>query len=292
MDSGNIVALESHRKKRDYRMNKKKQPARVIAVSSGKGGVGKTNTTVNVGLALSKLGKRVLLLDADLGLANINILLGFEPKATLQQVVEGKAKLEDIIVDYDYNFDIIPASSGIQNMTDLSEESRLALLNAVDQLATDYDYVFVDTAAGIGDNVIYFNVAAEDHLIVVDKEPTSITDAYALIKILSTENNIKEFFVVANRTPVGTDGRATYAKLAGATDRFLSVSLKFLGAISDDPMISQAVVQQKACISLYPGTKASLDYTKLAQRIIETEGARKPRGGLQFFFKEIIESAG
>jgi len=292
MNSGKIVTLEKHRKIREKTMSEKKQPARVIAVSSGKGGVGKTNTTVNLGLALSKMGKRVLLLDADLGLANINIILGFEPKATLQQVVDGSAKLSDIIVDYDYNFDIIPASSGIQNMTDLSEESRMALLNAVDELATKYDYVFVDTAAGIGDNVIYFNLAAEDHLIVVDKEPTSITDAYALIKVLSKENNIKEFHVVANRTPVGTDGRAIYAKLAAATDRFLSVNLKFLGSIAEDPMISKSVIQQKACLNLYPSTKASLDYTKVAQRILQSEGARKPRGGLQFFFKEIIESAG
>ncbi len=286
----NVVALEQLRMANQKRKSSK-DPARVISITSGKGGVGKTNTTVNVGLSLVNLGKRVLLLDADLGLANINILLGFEPSATIHDVVAGKAKLEDVIVNYDYGLDIIPASSGIPELTNLSQNERLSFVELVDSLAADYDYVLVDTAAGIGDNVIYFNVASEDKIVVIDHEPTSITDAYAVIKVLSTHHNIREFYVIANKTPVGSDGRKTYAKLAAATDRFLNVNLKYLGSIAADELVSKSVIDQKACVELYPSSKAGLDFAKIAKKLIDTEGQRKPSGGLQFFFKELLENS-
>lgn len=263
-------------------------PARVMAITSGKGGVGKTHTTVNLGLALTKLGKKVLLLDADLGLANINVLLGFQPRANLSDVVSGKAKLSDIIVSHPLGFDIIPAASGIPELTNLSAEERLLLTNSVDELGTHYDYLLVDTAAGIGDNVLYFNVAAEEILVVIDQEPTTLTDAYALIKVLSTKYDVKQFNIVANRTPIGTDGRTTYAQLAATTGKFLNVSLKYLGQISDDQSVRDAVRAQKPFLELFPSSKAGMDITKLAKRIIETERERTPRGGMQFFFKALL----
>lgn len=283
-----LAEARSKRERRQAAYLMANQPARVIAITSGKGGVGKTHTTVNLGLALSRLGKRVLLLDADLGLANINVMLGFQPQATLKDVVAGKAKLAEVIVSHPLGFDVIPAASGIPELTNLSPEERLALTAAVEGLGVDYDYLLVDTAAGIGDNVMYFNVAAEEILVVVDQEPTSLTDAYALIKVLSSKYGVKQFNVLANRTPVGVDGRTTYAQLAATTDRFLHVSLKYIGAVTDDQAVRDAVRAQKPFIELYPSAKASLDIARVAKRLVESEGERTPRGGMQFFFKALL----
>lgn len=261
---------------------------KVISITSGKGGVGKTHTSVNLGLALVRKGKKVLLLDADLGLANINILLGFRPAATLQQVFEGKAKLSDIIVSHKLGFDIIPAASGVTEMIRLSKEKRLALISAVEELGTDYDYMLIDTAAGIGDSVIHFNVSAEEVLVVVDKEPTSVTDAYALIKVLAKEHGVKNFNIIANRTPLGTDGRATYANLAKATDRFLNVGLNYLGSIADDSCVSEAVIEQTPYLKRFPNSRASRDVTRLAEAIISLPRKENVNGGLQFFFQDLL----
>ncbi len=266
------------------------KPAKVLSITSGKGGVGKTHTTVNLGLALVRMGKRVLVLDADLGLANINVLLGFKPGATLDDLFAGRAALKDIIVKHPTGLDIIPASSGIQELTDLSADEQLSLVSAVDQIALDYDYMIVDTAAGIGDNVMYFNTAVEEILVIIDPEPTSITDAYAIIKVLASKYGVRQFSVVVNRTPLGKDGRETYAKLATATDRFLQVSLKYLGSVSDDEAVVEAVIQQKPFLELFPSSRASRDISRLAAKVAGDEGTRVPKGGMQFFFRALVEA--
>ncbi|MFN8388888.1 MAG: MinD/ParA family protein [Bdellovibrionota bacterium] len=273
-------------------MSRTKAPAKVISITSGKGGVGKTHTTVNLALALVKAGKRVLILDGDLGLANVNILLGFKPSKTLHEVLDGSASLKDVIVNDSSGIDIIPAASGIPELTNLTEAERLNLVEAFDDLADSYDFVLVDTAAGIGDNVLYFNVAAESILVVIGPEPTSITDAYALIKVLASRSGRREFDVVVNRTPAGTDGRATFQQLAAATDHFLNVSLKYLGSITDDESVPQAVVRQRPFLQLFPSSKASLDITKLAKKVAADETSRVPKGGLQFFFRALLEGSG
>lgn len=271
-------------------------PAKVITITSGKGGVGKTHTTVNLGYQLAKNGKRVLLLDADLGLANINVMLGFEPKANIAQLLEGRAKIKDVIVSRNiesskYGLDILPASSGIQEIVNLNESHRMLLLSEIGKLSENYDYVLVDTAAGIGDSVVYFNTAAEEIIVVIAPEPTSITDAYALIKVLSSHHGLKEFSILVNRNPIGQDGRKTYAKLAAATDKFLHVRLKYLGAISEDEAVCEAVRAQKPFCELYPGAKASRDMTKITEKIISDTSRRAPQGGLQFFFSELLENS-
>ena len=265
--------------------------ARVLSITSGKGGVGKTHTTINLGVALAKQGKRVLLLDADLGLANINVMLGFQTAATLHQVINGEAKLSEVIVPHPSGIDIIPAASGIPELTNLSEQERMALVSAVDDLGGQYDFMLVDTAAGIGDNVTYFNVAAEDIVVVVDPEPTSIADAYALVKVLSTQFSRKEFSVIVNRCPLLRDPRDTYAQLLSATDRFLQVRLKYLGSISHDQSVSEAILSQKPSIELFPGARSSIDITKIAQKIAEEERSPEIRGGVQFFLRSLLEAS-
>lgn len=265
-------------------------PARVISITSGKGGVGKTHTTVNLGLALAKLGKRVLLLDADLGLANINVMLGFQPKATLREVFRGEKAIRDIVVNYHEGLDIIPASSGVPELTNLSEQERLRLIDVSDEFASQYDYLLIDTAAGIGDNVLYFNTAAQEILVIIDPEPTSITDAYAVIKVLSTQHGRKEFSILVNRAAVGTDGRGVYGQLASAADRFLQVKLKFLGAIAEDSSVTEAVIAQKPYLHLFPSAKASRDMQNLAKKIAADNNTRVLQGGVQFFFRSLLEA--
>lgn len=267
----------------------KGKPARVISITSGKGGMGKTSTTVNLGLALVNSGRRVLLLDGDLGLANINILLGFKPGKTLHQVIRGEARIDEVIVTDPSGLDIIPAASGIPELTYLSEEERTVLIEEFESLAGRYDYVLVDTAAGIGDNVLYFNGAAEQIVVVVGPEPTSITDAYALIKVLYQKTGRRKFGVVVNRTPIGSDGRSTFNQLAKATDKFLNVQLNLIGSLTDDSSVSEAVISQRPFLQLFPSSKVSLDMTRLAEKIDADQSVRGLNGGLQFFFRSILE---
>lgn len=261
-------------------------PARVISITSGKGGVGKSHTTINLGLGLTKLGKKVLILDADLGLANINVLLGFQTKVNVGDVLSGRAELQEIIIHHASGLDIIPASSGISELTNLTEGERLTFMSAIDDLAFEYDYFLIDTAAGIGDNVLYFNVAAENIIVVIDPEPTSITDAYAVMKVLSTRCNVKKFQVLVNKAT--GDGRSAFTQLAAATGKFLDVSISFLGAVQDDPAVLEATRAQRPYSELFPTARASLDIGRIARKIANDEAPRTARGGMQFFFRAIV----
>ena len=265
-----------------------KQSVRVISFTSGKGGVGKTLLTINLGLALVKSGKRVLLLDADLGLANIHVMLGFQTSRTLHDVFQKRATLEDVIVSLPCGLDVLPASSGIHSLTQLTEAERMFLIDAAETLRTNYDYVLIDTAAGIGDNVLYFNSVAHDVLVVVDEEPTSLTDAYALIKVLATRCGVDEFHVLVNRTPSGIDGKSVFAQLVAATDRFLTVRLRYLGAVSNDDCVTQAIIAQKPFLQLFPGSRTSWDILGIAKKLSDLPSARTPKGGLQLFFRDLL----
>lgn len=262
---------------------------RVLSVTSGKGGVGKTTTSINLGLALAQNGFRVLILDADLGLANVNVMLGFQANKTIDDVLLGRARIQDVIVKHNSGLDIIPAGSGIYDVTHLEDEEKQALLAAIQDLNSLYDYLIVDTSAGIGSNVMYFNNAAERVLVVIDAEPTSITDAYALIKVLSQKSSINEFDIVVNRASLGSDGREVFKKLLMATNRFLDVKLNFVGVIQDDDSVSEAIIKQIPLLNLYPSTRASRDYHRLAKKIEMTSVGSKNRGGLQFFFESLIQ---
>ncbi len=265
-------------------------PARVISVTSGKGGVGKTHTSINLALQLTQLGRKVLILDADLGLANVNVLLGFKPSKHIGELLQGKATLDEVIVHHDSGFDIVPASSGVAELTNLSPDEQERLVAAFDHLAATYDYFIIDTAAGIGDNVLYFNTAAEEVIVVVDKEPTSITDAYAVIKVLSQRSDLKTFQVLVNRCPVGTDAKTVFAQLASVTGKFLNVSLKFLGSVQEDTAVREATLRQKPYSELFPSSRAGMDIAKVAKKIDEQSSERTARGGMQFFFRSLVES--
>ena len=190
----------------------------VIAVTSGKGGVGKTSFVINAAIILASVGKKVLILDADLGLANIDVMLGLTPRYNIQHVLDGECSLRDIMIEGPAGIRIIPSASGIQELSDLSSEQQLTLVNALDHFDDDIDYMFVDTGAGISRNVMYFNAAAQRILVVATPEPTSITDAYALIKVVHKKYGINRFALVVNnvRSKVEGDEVAPNGRLGGA----------------------------------------------------------------------------
>ncbi len=264
---------------------------RAIAVSSGKGGVGKTNVVANLAVALAQRGQRVIVLDADLGLANLDTLLGLHPRATMRHVIRGECSLSEVLIDGPRGIRLVPASSGFEDMTQLGGGERLHLLEQVDSLEEEFDVLLVDTAAGISSNVTFFTTAAQETMVVVTPEPTSLTDAYALIKVLSTRYAEREFGVLVNMSRNDTEADRTFAHLSRVAARFLDVSLRYDGFIPYDSELPEAVRRQQAVIELAPRAPVSRAFDALADRVLSLPTEPRPKGGLQFFFRRLLEGA-
>lgn len=264
-------------------------PVQVIAVTGGKGGVGKTNVSVNLSLALAELGRRVMLLDADLGLANVDVLLGLTPKQTLADVIEGKCDLRDVILQGPGGIRVVPAASGAQAMVQLSSLQHAGLIQAFSDISNDIDVLVVDTAAGIGDSVVSFVRAAQEVLLVVCDEPTSITAAYALIKMFNRDHGITRFRVLANMALTPQEGRNLFAKLTKVTDRFLDVALQYVGAVPFDECVRKAVQKQRSVYEAYPRSKAALAFRAIAQKVDAWPLPANPRGHLEFFVERLVQ---
>lgn len=272
------------------RRMKKPKPVRVLAVASGKGGVGKTNITVNLAVAMAQQGKRVMVMDADLGLANIDILLGLHPKYNLSHVFNGERTLEEVIVDGPCGIKIIPASSGIQNMAELSPAQHAGLIRSFSELSFDLDVLLVDTAAGISDGVVSFSMAAQEVLIVVCDEPTSLTDAYALIKLLSKDYGMHRFRIVANMVGSVQEGRELFAKLTRVTDKFLDVMLDFVGPVPYDEHLRKSVRKQRAVIDAFPRSNAAVAFRGLEQKVARWPIPQSAAGHVEFFVERLIQA--
>lgn len=260
----------------------------VIAVTGGKGGVGKTNISVNLSLALAELGRRVVLMDADLGLANADLLLGVKATKTIADVLAGHCELQDIIVEATGGIKVIPAASGTQEMAKLSPQEHAGLINAFADLDERMDVLVIDTAAGISDTVLSFVRASQEILLVVCDEPSSITDAYALIKILNRDYQVNRFRVVANMTRSETEAQSLFKKLVHVTDRFLDVSLQFAGSVPYDDYVRKAIKRQRPIYTEFPGSKSSIAYKKLAKNVVEWPILDQPRGHLEFFVERLV----
>lgn len=264
------------------------EPVQVIAVSGGKGGVGKTSVAVNLATALSLAGKRVMLLDGDLGLANVDVLLGLSPRQTLAQVLDGVCTLEDVIIDAPQGFQVVPAASGVATMANMTVAQHLNIVQAFSSLSQRLDTLIVDTAAGISHGVLQFAQAAQQVLVVVCDEPASITDAYALIKVLSRNHGVREFQVVANMTRKAGEGANLFKKLERVAARFLDVTLNYVGEIPEDPYLKRAIREQRPVTDAYPASPAALAFKKLALKADKWPIPTGPRGNLEFFVERLV----
>ncbi len=267
------------------------RPVQVIAVTGGKGGVGKTNFSVNLSIALAEMRRKVVLLDADLGLANVDILLGIKAQYNLSDVLSGEVELRDILVTGPAGIKVVPASSGVQQMSSLSPQEHGALINAFADLSNQLDVLVVDTAAGISDTVVSFVRASQEVVVVVCDEPSSITDAYALIKLLNREYNMYRFRVVANMTRTLQEGRNLFIKLNTVCERFLDVSLQYVGHVPFDENVRLAVQKQKALLEFAPRSKAALAIRAIAEKVDEWPLPSGPRGHLEFFVERLLDVA-
>ena len=242
--------------------------ARVIAITSGKGGVGKTNVVAGLAIALAEQGQRVVVMDADFGLANLDILLGLSPKYTLEHVLRGEKVIEEILLEGPKGIRIIPASSGIQELTRLDTMSELRLVQGLQRVAETADWLLIDTAAGIHDSVLKLLMAAQEVILVATPEPTSLVDAYAMVKVLHLRDANKLLWLLVNNGQSADEAQETVDQLQAVTARFLGKQLRVLGMIPNDPHLLQAVRQQRGVVELFPHCPASQAFQALARQLL------------------------
>lgn len=266
---------------------------RTIAVAGGKGGVGKTTVAVNLGMTLAMLGHDTMLLDADMGLANVDVLLGLAPSRHLGHLLDGQCALSDLILDAPHGLKVIPAGSGARRLAQLGGGEQAAVIRAFDELPQPPEFLLVDTAAGISDSVSMFAAAADDVVLVVCDEPASITDAYALVKVLSRDFGVRRFHMVANMVRNLAEARALHQKLARVTDRFLDVMLDFMGTIPQDERLRQAIRSQRAVVDLSPDSRSGKAFKQLAG-VADTWGEpdRQGLGRIAFFGGQAAPATG
>jgi flagellar biosynthesis protein FlhG len=267
-----------------------RRPVRVVAVTSGKGGVGKTNVAANIAVALAARDRNVMLLDADLGLANVDVLLGLQPRFNLSHVVSGEADLQSTIIDGPNGVRIVPAASGNYLMTDVPPVSQAAIVQAFSELVDQPDVLVVDTGAGISECVARFVQAAQQAVIVICDEPASITDAYALIKVFSRHYGISRYQVVTNQTRNARHGRELFDKIRKVTDRYLDVVLNHTGNIPFDQYLRRAVQEQRAVVDVYPDCSAGEAFRDIAKKLDMLPVTTESRGGIEFFFENLLHA--
>jgi flagellar biosynthesis protein FlhG len=266
------------------------RPVKVIAVTGGKGGVGKTTVSVNLAVSIATRGRDVMLLDADLGMANVDVLLGLHTRYNLGHVVSGACSLEDAIVTGPHGLQIVPAASGVTHLANLSAAEHAGIIRAFSDLYHSVEVLVVDTAAGLHDCVTTFSQAAHHVLVVVCDEPASITDAYALIKVLSREHGVQRFQVLANQVRRSSEGIDLFRKIAKVCDRFLNVGLEFAGCIPFDDYLRRAVQQQAAVVDAYPACISSTALKKLASKADKWPVPQGARGHLEFFVERMVRA--
>lgn len=266
----------------------KPRPVRVIAVTSGKGGVGKTNVSVNLAIALAQEGKEVMLMDADMGLANVDVMLGLHPTYNLSHVINGDRTLEEVMVAGPNGIRVVPSSSGVQKMAELNAAQHAGIIRAFSELGHDIDALIIDTAAGISESVVSYARAAQEVVVVVCDEPASLTDAYALVKLLNREYGINRFRILANMVNSAQEGRVLFQKLLAVTDRYLDVAMDLMGAVPQDEYLKKAVQRQRAVVDAYPRSKAAMAFKKLAQKTEHWPMPSSAGGHLEFFVERLI----
>ncbi len=269
-------------------LNHVNHKVRCIAITGGKGGVGKTNISINLATSLSKLNKRVMLLDADFGLANVDVVLGLSPEKNLVHVLDNQCELKDILLDGPENIKIVPASSGVKRMANLNSLEQSGLISAFSELSDDLDVMIIDTAAGISDSVVHFARAAGEVIVVVCDEPASIADAYALIKVLSKDYAVHKVSVISNMVESKAHGEMLFNQILRVINKYLDVSVNYLGAVPEDTYLKKAVKRQLAVTSAYPRSRSAEAFREIAKAINNRKFEDNSSGNLEFFAEQLV----
>lgn len=278
---------------RELMRNRAPEPqkkTRIVTISSGKGGVGKTNLSINLALAYAQIGKKVIVMDADLGLANVNVVLGIIPKYNLYHLIRKQKRMQDIILDTSYGIQIVAGASGFSKIANLSDEERHTFIEELSELSVA-DIIIIDTSAGVSNNVISFVAAADDALIVTTPEPTAITDAYGIIKIIATEVDYLNLGLklVVNRVKSVTEGKKVAERVITIAGQFLNLKVDYLGYIYDDPAVPNAVIRQKPFFVTDPSSKPSICVKHIVGRLENVEF--REGGGITRFLKRLMGKA-
>jgi flagellar biosynthesis protein FlhG len=263
--------------------------ARVIVVTSGKGGVGKTNITVNLAMALAKRGKRTILFDADLGMANVDVIMGVSPKANLAEVISGRKTMEEILLPYNEFLEIVPGGSGISELADLDQAALDRFVSKLKELEHRADFILVDTGAGISRTVLNFVLAANEVLLVTTPEPTAITDAYGLIKALDQHNPLARVQLLINMVESDIEARAVAQKLIMIVNRFLDIEVNYLTCLERDPNISRSVLQQQPFYLAFPYGPSTRRINMLASLITEPDEDEPAPPSSHGFFSRVAK---
>ena len=265
------------------------QKTRIIAVTSGKGGVGKTNVATNMGIAYAQMGKKVIVLDADLGLANVNVILNVIPQYNLYHVIKKQKKLSEIIIDTEYGIKLIVGASGFAKIANMAEAERNEFINEMYTLS-DVDIIIIDTSAGVSKNVLSFVAAADEVVIITTSEPTAITDAYGIIKVIATEvdNMNLNLKMIINRVDSAMEGKRIADRMINIAAQFLNLKIEYLGFIYNDPSVTKAVIKQKPFIIAEPNGKAASCLKHIVSRMEKTEIPETDGGGFARFIKKLF----
>ncbi len=274
----------------EYNPMSNKIQTRTLSVTSGKGGVGKTTMTVNLAFTLAEIGKKVLILDGDIGLANVDIFLGVRPQKTLEDFFNGDESLQDIICKVNKNIHLIPSSSGLTDLRSVDVYKRKMLMDEVSMLNNTYDYLIVDTASGIDENVQSLNSTVQDVVVVITPEPASMADAYALIKLLNQNRKVQRFSIVANKVLSEKEAKDIYTRIDKVSGRFLNISLSYLGYVPLDPKLRQTTDTKLICRAR-PSAASSIALKRIADSIVGEQEISEINGSLQFFWNQLLNAA-
>lgn len=287
----NIVKDERAARGEKQMTSHKKSLPRVIAVTSGKGGVGKTNLVGNMAVALTRMGKRVAIIDADVGLANIDIIFNLRPQYNIRHVIQSEKTLKQVMVKSEHGIKILPGGSGFADLAQLSEGEKLTLLSEFETLIDMADIILVDTGAGISSNVLYFNSACDEVVVIATREPTSITDAYAMMKVMSQEHGTNYFKLIVNMVESEKEAKKVYASLSAALDKFLkNVVLKYGGHIPMDRQLQLAVQKRSLVMDISPDCLSSKAINEIARDLGNNPLRGNSDGNLTFFMNRVFQA--
>jgi len=264
---------------------------KTISITSGKGGVGKTTVTANLAYHLAQRGKRVLILDGDLGMGNVDIMFGVRTATTIYDVLNGNCPMSEVLIEVSPRIHLIPGGSGIMELQSLNDQQKRILLDQVNTIGLDFDYMLVDTAPGIDDNVLYLNAAVNEICVVLTPDPSSMADSYALIKVLNKYHRETKFSIICNNVRDEREGLILFKRLSDVTSRFLFVSLDYKGSIPHDPILSRATKAQQLLLKTYPMAPSSISIRDLAEKVAGFKNLEAQKGGLQFFWEQIFQVA-